>query len=97
MALSGEEDHGPAFTWGILGGMAVAFLAWGFLLFFTIGDKGPLDWDFSVIPDIPGESAYSSYNPQLPRGLAPSILPATPVPQHVMGPPTQSQMESLAK
>lgn len=89
--MPAEEETGLKKTWAIIGGIAITFLLWGLLIFFVIGDKGPLDWDFSVVPDVPGESAYSTMNPERPHGLAPGIE-ANPVePQHVMGPPPASQ------
>ena len=91
------EETSPIKTWTIIAGIAATFLLWGLILFFVIGDKGPLDWDFSVIPDIPGESTYSTMNPERPHGLAPSIE-ANPVePQHVMGPPTGYQSQAVEK
>jgi len=91
--MPAEEETGLIRTWGIIGGIAVTFLLWGLLLFFVIGDKGPLDWDFSVVPDVPGESVYSTMNPASPHGLAPGIE-ANPVePQHVMGPAPGSRPE----
>jgi hypothetical protein len=89
-ALS-EERHSPTLTWGIITGIAVAFLIWGLSIYFLLGDKGPPDWDFSVIPDIPAESAYSTHPPHRPHGLVPDPYPAQVDPQHIMGPATQSQ------
>jgi hypothetical protein len=89
--MSAAEEMSPIKTWAIIGGIAATFLLWGLLLFYVIKDKGPLDWDFSVVPDIPGESAYSTMNPQRPHGLAPSIEANPAEPQHVMGPPSESQ------
>jgi hypothetical protein len=58
--------------------LAVFFLLWGFLLFYTIGDKGPPSWNFGVVQDIPGESVYSTHQP-LPGNVS------DPEPQHVSG------------
>ncbi len=89
--MAAEKAETMAGTWSIIGAIAISFLMWGLLIYFVIGDKGPPDWDFSVVPDIPGESTYSTMNPQRPHGLAPSIE-ANPVePQHVMGPETEYQ------
>jgi hypothetical protein len=60
--------------------LAASFLVWGFLLFHTIGDKGPPPWDFGIVRDIPGESAYSTHRP-LPGKVS------EPDPQHVSGRP----------
>ena len=41
------------------------FLGWGFLLFFLIGDKWPPGWYYGSIPDVPGQSVYSTSNSKL--------------------------------
>ena len=86
-----EEDISWVKTWAILAGIAAGFLAWGLLIYFVVGDKGPPNWDFSVIPDIPGQSAYSSYSPVTPNGLVPGPEPASVEPQHVSGPVSAMQ------
>lgn len=45
---------------GIVLAMAVFFFCWGLTIFFTVGEKGPPSWDFGTVPDIPGESPYST-------------------------------------
>jgi hypothetical protein len=47
--------------WLIVCAMAVLFTLYGFLAFFVIGDKGPPDWDYGALPDVPAQSAYSTY------------------------------------
>ncbi len=64
--MRSEEEFSLVKTWSIIGAIAAGFLAWGLLIYFVIGDKGPPDWDFSIIPDIPGQSAYSTYSPARP-------------------------------
>ena len=66
--------------------LAASFLAWGFLLFHTIGDKGPPPWDFGIVRDIPGESVFSTH-PSF-SGKA-----AEPDPQHVAGKPRAAEIE----
>ncbi len=44
----------------IVVGMAILFLCWGLLLFFSVGDKGPPPWDFGVVRDVPGEGPHST-------------------------------------
>lgn len=61
--------------WLIVTGISLAFVLYGFFAFFMIGDKGPPEWDFGAIEDIPGQSVYSTY-PY--RGRVPA-----PEPQHV--------------
>ena len=80
-----EEEKSSVATWSILTAIAVGFLLWGLFIFFVIGEKGPPEWDFSVIPDIPGESIYSTHNPTTPHGLVPGPEPTPVEPQHVMG------------
>lgn len=91
-----EDQRSTGYTWAIITGIAGVFLLWGFLIFFVIGDKGPPVWDFSVIPDIPGESFYSTYSPTRPHGMAPGNIPMPSYPQHVMGPPTENQRLELS-
>lgn len=67
-------DKGDSRGWIVVGVMAILFLLWGFLVFVTVGDKGPPPWDFGVVADVPGESPLSSVGP----GGGPP-----PVPQHV--------------
>ena len=95
--MRSEEDLSWIRTWSIIGAIAAGFLAWGLLIYFVIGDKGPPDWDFSVIPDIPGQSTYSTYNPTRPDGLAPGPEPAAVEPQHVMGPVSKMQKMEAPK
>lgn len=61
-----EEDteHGRRAVvrgWIIVVGIAVAFVLYGLLAFFVIGDKQPADWNFGAVEDTPGESVYSTY------------------------------------
>jgi hypothetical protein len=92
-----EEKRSLIKTWSIIGGIAVGFLAWGLLIYSVIGDKGPPGWDFSVIPDIPGQASYFTYSPTRPTGLAPSPEPPYVEPQHVMGPVSETQKMEAPK
>jgi len=65
--------------WVIVCAVSVLFVLYGFFAFYVIGDKGPPDWDFGSLPDVPGESVYSTY-PY--RGGA-----VEPEPQHVSAKP----------
>ena len=90
-----EEELSAVKTWSIVCGIAIAFFVWGLLFYFIIGDKGPPGWDFSVIPDIPGQSTYSSYSPIKPHGLVPGPEQTPADPQHVSGPTSKiQQMEA---
>ncbi len=67
-------------TWYMVWSLAFFFLIYGLFMFIVVGDKGPPDWDFGVVEDIPGKSVYSTY-PQ-PAGATPE-----PRGQHVSGRP----------
>ncbi len=62
--------------WLIVCGLALAFLIYGLVMFSVVGDKGPPDWSFGNVEDIPGESIYST----TPGVRGPSAIPE---PQHV--------------
>lgn len=85
-----DESRSSLRSWLILLGTAVAFLAWGSVLYFGVGDKGPPQWDYSVIPDIPGQSPYSTSADKIYSGMVPRPRTGTAdgsVPeQHVMEP-----------
>lgn len=46
-------------SWLIVLLLCVFILAYGAIVFWTVGDRGPADWDFGALPDVPGESAFS--------------------------------------
>ena len=71
--------------WLIVCGMALAFVAYGIFAFFVVGDKGPSDWDFGGVQDIPGASEYSTY----PYRLAPAEVE----PQHVYQKPADANID----
>ena len=58
-----DEERPEMRGWLIILAMAIFFVAWGILAYLVIGEKGPHPWDFGVVEDIPGESAYSTYQP----------------------------------
>ena len=62
--------------WFIVCTLAILFLIYGVFMYFVVGDKGPPDWNFGNVEDIPGQSVYST-NPAV-QGPA-----AAPEPQHV--------------
>ena len=47
--------------WIVVCAMSLLFVAYGFLAFFIVGDKGPPDWDDGSVPDVPAQSVYSTY------------------------------------
>jgi hypothetical protein len=78
-----EQDERTFRSLVIVVAIALSFLAWGLLIFFSVGDKGSPPWDFGVVQDIPGESVYSTH----PLG-APE-----PEPQHVSQKPPLAEAE----
>lgn len=64
-------------SWVIIWAIAILLAAWGVFIYLTVGEKGPKSWDFSVVEDTPGGSAYSTHQP----GSASSA----PESQHVSG------------
>jgi hypothetical protein len=58
---SGSDRRRALRAWLIVWSMAVAFVLYGLLAFFVIGDKGPPDWDMGSVEDVPGASVYSTH------------------------------------
>jgi hypothetical protein len=71
--------------WIIVFAIAALFVAYGFLAFFIIGDKGPPDWDYGSIRDVPAQSVYSTYPYSEHAGA--------PEPQHVNRPPADATID----
>ena len=71
--------------WFIVCGLALLFLIYGLFMFLVVGDKGPPDWDFAVVEDIPGQSVYSTHP-------GPPAKTAEPEPQHVSGKPPLAEV-----
>ncbi|MEW6440442.1 MAG: hypothetical protein AB1640_05840 [bacterium] len=46
-------------SWTIVLLICAFILTYGAIVFLTVGDRGPADWDFGAVPDVPGQSAYS--------------------------------------
>jgi len=68
-----EHNTSAALTWLLILCMVGWVIFKGWLAFTVIGDLGQPDWDYRPIKDVPGESAYATYNPYQPM----------PYPQHV--------------
>ena len=49
-----EEELSWVKTWSIIGAIAAGFLAWGLLIYFVIGDKGPPGLGFQRYSRYPG-------------------------------------------
>ena len=72
-----REESGKNWKgWFIVCTLAILFLIYGVFMYFVVGDKGPPDWDFGNVEDIPGQSVYSTN----PAGQGPATVPE---PQHV--------------
>ncbi len=61
--------------WIVVCSISALFVAYGFLAFFIIGDKGAPDWDYGSVKDVPAQSVYSTYPYREHAG--------PPEPQHV--------------
>jgi hypothetical protein len=73
--VASHEDRGSTVkSLMIVVAIALLFLVWGLILYVVVGDKGSPGWDFGVVEDVPGESAYST-----------SREMRRVTPQHVMG------------
>jgi len=58
--------------WVMITLLLVLIFGKGFMAFFVIGDLGQPDWNYGIVPDVPGQSPYAIYEP-------------LPYPQHVRG------------
>ncbi len=59
-------------TWLVILLLVAAVLAQSLLSLLVVGDMGPPAWDYRLIKDVPGESAYAIYR-------------KVPYPQHIRG------------
>ena len=82
---STENDKSTIGSLVIVLAIAISFLVWGLFIFFLVGDKGSPPWDFGIVQDIPGESAYSTHPPKAPE----------PEPQHVSQKPSGVEDEVI--
>jgi hypothetical protein len=75
--------------WAVPMSLAVGFLLWGLLIFFSVGDRGQPPWGFGNIEDIPGQSLHSTHKVELQLGTSSSMPVQHPVePQHVKDRPS---------
>lgn len=66
----------------------LVYVAWGLLVFYTVGNKWPPPWSFGQVQDLPGASVYSTETGRGPLGAGPRRLePPVPQSQHVGGKP----------
>ncbi len=40
--------------------IALTFLGWGLFIFYAVADKEPAAWFYGSIPEVPGQSEYST-------------------------------------
>ncbi len=83
--MNSAENKTTFRSWLVILALALLFFCYGIFMFFNVGDKGPPPWDFGVVGDIPGESAYSTHRVQ-PDDPGPE-------PQHVSQRPSQAETE----
>jgi hypothetical protein len=69
-ASTDHESSLRAWFWILV--MVGIILFKGLLSFFVVADKGPPDWDYRPVKDVPAESEYATYQ-------------LLPYPQHVRG------------
>jgi hypothetical protein len=59
-----EKEPSPVrdrvISWGVVFGLIVFVLVFGAAVFFTVGDRWPPSWDFGTLPDVPGQSPFST-------------------------------------
>jgi len=67
-----EHRESSLRAWVWISIMAGIILFKGLLSFFVVSDKGPPDWDYRPVLDVPAESEYAAYQ-------------LLPYPQHVRG------------
>jgi hypothetical protein len=81
-----ENEGSGLRSWGIVLAVALVFLGWGLLIFYTVGVSWPPPWRYGVIPDVPGQSVYSVQGAEKRAGTAPSEEGEKIRRQHVAGP-----------
>jgi len=67
-----DPEGGGVRSWVTVCAISFGFLAWGMMLYWTVGDKGPPSWDYGVVEDVPGLSPFSTAGPKEVPGLVPS-------------------------
>ena len=62
--MSGNEDRVTAAdrlkAWAVVLGICAAILAYGAIVFFAVGDKGPPAFDYGAVNFVPGGSPYTT-------------------------------------
>ena len=60
MSEKGSETLEKIKTWLIVFLMVLGILGYGIVVYVAIGDRGPPDWNYGAISDVPGESPFST-------------------------------------
>lgn len=96
--IAQDRQEGSLRTLLVAFGLAAGFLFWGLFLFYTVGDKGPPNWDYGRVPDVPGLSVYSTDSGRPLSGVPPFYLheKAGLSPQHVKDKPIILQNTGLS-
>jgi len=47
-------------SWGVVLALVAFVLCFGAAVFFGVGDRWPPSWYFGTIPDVPGQSPFST-------------------------------------
>jgi hypothetical protein len=83
--MSPAENHSTLKSMMLPVGIALVFIAWGLMVFFTVGDKKVHQWHFGELPDVPGQSPYSTERKARDTGAVPRELKERIPPQHIDG------------
>ena len=83
--MSSEEQRSALKSILLPLGIAIAFVIWGLVVFFSVGDRGSGEWILGAQPDVPGQSPFSTEGAHRSLGSlpGPKVDPARP--QHVDG------------
>ncbi len=81
-------------SWVIIGIICSWVIAWGFFLYFSIGDKWPPGWDYRIVKDVPGQSEYSTERAREFFGAAPRPATGAPTGGFPEGQPTRGELEA---
>jgi len=69
-----ESRKPPRSGWWIVVVICASLAAWGLVQYATIRDA-PRQWDFGALPDVPGQSIYSTSQPAQPKPAPPQMQP----------------------
>ena len=82
-----EERREGRIGWLVVIGLCTVLILWGLANYRLVKDR-PRAWDFGVLPDTPGQSAYSTATPSpTPAGLR----QVAPLPEVGTGTPSNAR------